>query len=286
MKLIAVDLDGTLLSEDCSISQVNTEAIHEVQKQGNMIVISSGRSFHDTKQILQKAGIECPIISGNGAISFHTDKMIQNFSLPVNVISEMMEILDETNFYYEIYTRNGILLKQDGRDQLKKEIKNMQEQETAFPEEWANGEIDIQYNQHGLLHVPHYQDIDFTHLEVYKLFVLSFDKCKLIKLRERVSGRKDISITSSGGTKLEIGHLDISKGNALKFMADYLGIPLEKTVAIGDNLNDLSMFDVAGMSIAMGNAVEEVKKKGTFITKKHNENGVAFALRKYILSTP
>ena len=67
-------------------------------------------------------------------------------------------------------------------------------------------------------------------------------------------------------------------------MADYLGIPLEKTVAIGDNFNDLSMFDISGMSIAMGNAEEEVKKKSTFITKNQNENGVVYALRKYILA--
>ncbi|MGA5691636.1 Cof-type HAD-IIB family hydrolase [Cytobacillus pseudoceanisediminis] len=283
MKLVAIDLDGTLLSDECSISQGNREAIYEAQKQGNIIVISSGRSFHDTKQILQNAGLECPFISGNGAISFHTERMIQNFSLPVKVVSEIMGILDETNLYYEIYTKNGILIKRDGRDLLNKEIEKLLNQETAFPVNWAKGEIDIQYNQYGLLPVPHYREIDFTQLEVYKLFVLSFDKSKLNKLQGRLSGRKDLSLTSSGVTKVEIGPLEISKGNALKFMADYLEIPLKDSVAIGDNLNDLSMFVIAGMGIAMGNAVEEVKKKSTFITKKHNEDGVAFALRKYIL---
>ncbi|MCS0789849.1 Cof-type HAD-IIB family hydrolase [Cytobacillus firmus] len=283
MKLVAIDLDGTLLSDDCSISQGNREAIYEAQKQGNIIVISSGRSFHDTKQILQNAGLECPFISGNGAISFHTERMIQNFSLPVKVVSEIMGILDETNLYYEIYTKNGILIKRDGRDLLNKEIEKLLNQETAFPVNWAKGEIDIQYNQYGLLPVPHYREIDFTQLEVYKLFVLSFDKSKLNKLQGRLSGRKDLSLTSSGVTKVEIGPLEISKGNALKFMADYLEIPLKDSVAIGDNLNDLSMFEIAGMGIAMGNAVEEVKKKSTFITKKYNEDGVAFALRKYIL---
>ncbi|MBX9975098.1 Cof-type HAD-IIB family hydrolase [Cytobacillus firmus] len=284
MKLIAVDLDGTLLSDDCSISLVNREAIYEAQKQGNIVVISSGRSFHDTKRILQNAGLECPFISGNGAISFHTERMIQNFSLPVKVVSEIMGILDETNLYYEIYTRNGILIKRDGRDLLNKEIEKILEQETAFSVKWAKGEIDIQYKQYGLLPVPHYREIDFTQLEVYKLFVLSFDKSKLTKLQGRLSGRKDLSLTSSGVTKIEIGPLEISKGNALKFMADYLGIPLKDSVAIGDNLNDLSMFNIAGMGIAMGNAVDEVKKKSTFITKRHNEDGVAFALRKYILN--
>ncbi|WP_408008142.1 Cof-type HAD-IIB family hydrolase [Pseudalkalibacillus sp. A8] len=284
MKLIAIDLDGTLLSKDGSISQENKNAIHEVQKKGDIIVISSGRSFHDTKYILQKAGIACPFITGNGAISFHTERFIQNLSLPVSVISEMIAILEERNVYYEIYTKNGILIQKKGRDLLNKEIEMMQEQSACFPVKWAKSEVDIQYNQHGLIYVDQYQDMEFSQLEVYKLFVLSFDKSKLIELRELLTGRDNISITTSGIAKLEIGHPKTSKGKALAFMADYLGIPLEKTVTIGDNLNDLPMFDIAGMSIAMGNAAEEVKKQSTYITTHHNENGVAHALQKHILS--
>lgn len=280
MKLIAIDLDGTLLSKDCTISQENAKAVRNVQKQGDVVAISSGRSLHDTKQILQNADIDCPIITGNGAVAFHSDKIIQNLFLPVQLVSGIMEILEGSEFYYEVYTNEGIFILKDGRDLLHKEIESMQD----FPEEWAKHEIDIQYSQHGLLHVPHYRDIDFTHLEVYKLFVLSFDKQKLMKLRDMLRERKDISLTSSGVTKLEIGHPEASKGNALAFMANQLKIPMENTVAIGDNLNDLSMFEVAGMSIAMENAEEEVKKLSTYITKHHDDDGVAYALRKYILN--
>ncbi|HLS08780.1 HAD family hydrolase, partial [Lentibacillus sp.] len=69
---------------------------------------------------------------------------------------------------------------------------------------------------------------------------------------------------------------------ALKFIADYFNVPLADTFAIGDNLNDISMFEIAGRGIAMENAEQEVKERAAFITKDHNDSGVAYALRNYI----
>nr|WP_295974472.1 Cof-type HAD-IIB family hydrolase [uncultured Bacillus sp.] len=283
MKLIAIDLDGTLLSTDCSISRENTQAIREAQKQGHIIVISSGRSFQDTRQILQNADLVCPFIAGNGAISFHNGEIIHKFILEEKVVLEIIETLEKHNCYYEINSKNGTLIKRDGRSLLTNEIMNTQEPFCDITEEWALNEIELQYNQFGLIPVPHYRNLDFAQLEVYKIFILSFNRNTLTTLRETLSRRNDISVTSSGVEKIDIGHIKTSKGNGLKIVANYMGIPLENTVAIGDNLNDLSMFDIAGTSIAMGNAVAELKKKGTYITKDHDENGIAFAFQNYIL---
>lgn len=283
MKLIAIDLDGTLLSTTGTISEENRNAILEAQKQGNIIAISSGRSLHDTKQILQDAGLECPIMTGNGGLSFESNKVIQHHILSDEVLTEMMGLLHETGLYYEIYTNDGVLIKQDNRAILDKEIEAIREQSTSLELENASHTIDIQYQQNGLIYVPDYQEINFVDKGVYKLFVLSFDKDKLEKLRTRLLEREDISITTSGVQKLEIGNPNASKGKALTFMAKHFDVPLEYTVAIGDNLNDLSMFEVAGVSIAMGNAEEIVKKHATFITKDHNDDGVAYGLKKYVL---
>lgn len=282
MKLIAIDLDGTLLSDDGSISQENIHTIHAVQKQGDMIAISSGRSFQDTAQILQLAGIDCPIMTGNGAKSYHDGKQLQTLALTVPVISEMISILEQRGLYYEIYTKDGVLIEEGKKEILNNEIEQLKKRTTESLQ-WAVDIVDIQFNQHGLTFVSDYKAIDFTNSEVYKLFVLSFDTQKLRKLRSDLTEKKDISLTSSGDQKLEIGHVEASKGNALKLMADYLKVPLENTVAIGDNLNDLSMFQVAGQSVAMENAEDEVKMKSTYTTKAYYEDGVAYALKKYIL---
>ena len=87
---------------------------------------------------------------------------------------------------------------------LNEEIKNVQEQAPSFPKVWAQSKIDIQYNKHGLLYFHDYRDIDFTHLEVYKVFILSFDKRKLIELKEILTGRNDISLTSGGEQNLKL----------------------------------------------------------------------------------
>ncbi|KQL51469.1 hydrolase Cof [Heyndrickxia shackletonii] len=285
MKLIAIDLDGTLLSEDGTISSTNAEAIRDVQKQGDIITICSGRSLHDTQAILENAGIDCPVITGNGAIAYHGNEIIRKLIIPDNVILELIPFLESEGFYFELYTNQGIHLLTKGKEQLDEEIRSLLEKDANFPFEWANKERDIQFQQFGLHYINDYKDINIPELEVYKIFVLSFNREKLVQLENNLRNRQDISLTSSGSTKLEIAHAEVSKGNALTYMANFLNIPLKDTVAIGDNLNDISMFKVAGMSIAMGNAVEEAKKISTYTTKKFNEDGVAYALRNYVMET-
>ncbi|QQZ10081.1 Cof-type HAD-IIB family hydrolase [Heyndrickxia vini] len=283
MKLIAIDLDGTLLSENGDISSGNTEAIHDVQRQGDIITICSGRSLHDTQAILQNAGIDCPVITGNGAIAYHGKELIHKLIIPEDVIQELIPLLESEGFYFELYTNQGIHLLKNGKEQLDGEIRFLTEKDASFLSEWAEKERDIQFNQHGLHYINDYKDINVAELDVYKIFVLSFDREKLLNLENRLSSRQDISLTSSGKTKLEIAHAEVSKGNALTYMANFLNIPLKETVAIGDNLNDLSMFKVAGISVAMGNAVEEAKRNSTYTTKNFNEDGVAYALRNYVI---
>lgn len=283
MKLIAIDLDGTLLSSDGTISQKNKDAIRAAQNQGNIVAISSGRSLHDVKQILLDANLECPIMTGNGGLSFKSDEIIQHHILSAELLSEMMGLIEGSGLYYEIYTNEGILIKKNGRDSLGNEIEAIKDQLTSSELKETERVIDIQYQQNGLLYVPDYHGVDLMDKGVYKLFVLSFDKVKLEKLRAVLTGREDISLTTSGVQKIEIGGPQASKGNALKFMADHFDIPLEKTVAIGDNLNDLSMFEVAGTSIVMGNAEEFVKKQATYVTGHHNDDGVAYGLREWVL---
>ncbi|RKQ35829.1 Cof-type HAD-IIB family hydrolase [Oceanobacillus halophilus] len=283
MKLIAIDLDGTLLSSDGRISNRNREVIRNIQRQGHIVSIASGRSLHDTIGILQEAKLQCPIIAGNGAIVYYKGKILQNLSMPDEMIKEMITKAEEMNLYFELYTNNGVYIEDQGKSFLKKEAKRMHEKLDDFPRDKAETMITIQFQQKGFVSVPSYHSLDYASLEIYKVFVLSFDKEKLTKLEAALTNRKDISITTSGKEKLEIGHPETSKGNALKYLASYLVIPLKDTVVMGDNLNDLSMFQVAGKSIAMGNAVDEVKEKASFVTKHHDEDGVAYGLEKFVL---
>jgi Cof subfamily protein (haloacid dehalogenase superfamily) len=92
----------------------------------------------------------------------------------------------------------------------------------------------------------------------------------------------ELAVSSSADNNLEITNSEAQKGVALKRFAELKGIPLENTMAIGDNYNDVSMLEIAGFPVAMGNAVEDLKDMAAFITKENDESGVAFAIQKFL----
>ncbi|WP_050615348.1 Cof-type HAD-IIB family hydrolase [Bacillus testis] len=282
MKLVAIDFDGTLLSADGTISEKNREAIIDCQRAGIVVAICSGRSLHDTKELLKRAGLDCPVITGNGALAFHGEELIQKLIMSESVLMELLPWLDERGYYYELYTNQGVYVLNSGKDMLDREIGTVSD-DPSFSASWAENERDIQFKQYGIQFMDTYKELQIAELDIYKIFVLSFHRDKLQLLRDRLKDRKDLSVTTSGWTKVEIAHEKANKGSGLASLAAYLHIPLEETVAIGDNFNDVPMFEVAGMSIAMENGDPEVKKQVDYITRSNNEDGVAFALYKYVL---
>ncbi|WP_022794300.1 Cof-type HAD-IIB family hydrolase [Marinococcus halotolerans] len=282
MKLIAVDLDGTLIKKDRSISTENVKAIKAAQEKGDIVAVCSGRSLQDTEDILKLAGLDCPMMVGNGAWTYQDGESIDQLVMPEGITEELLPELENEKWYYEIYTNQGVILLEGGKERLRAEVQKVQQENEEVTTAWSEEEMGIQYAQHGTGYMKDYRDVDPATAEIYKIFVLSFDRKRLKKLRDRLSPRTDVSLTSSGITKLEIAHPSVSKGYALRRMAEEMGVPLEHTAAIGDNLNDLSMFEIAGTSIAMGNAVEEVIEAGDYVTKSYMEDGVAYALKNYL----
>ncbi|WP_040984263.1 Cof-type HAD-IIB family hydrolase [Oceanobacillus jeddahense] len=280
MNLISIDMDGTLLSDDDTISLENKKAIYEAQEKNNIIVISSGRSLHDMQYVLKQEKIKCPFIAGNGATTFYTGNILQQFILPSTVLKKIINTIEKNNMFYKIYTNQGVYIMEEKKKLLYQEIAQF---EQDFTKDLYLRKTDEQYTQQGLVNVPNFHTIDFSIMSPYKVFVLSFNRKKLEKLYTELAKLGNISMTSAGREKLEIAHGQVSKGNALKFIAEYFRVPLENTFAIGDNLNDISMFKAAGKGIAMKNAEQEVMEYASFVTKNYNDNGVAYALRNYIL---
>lgn len=283
MKLITVDLDGTLLAEDSTISEENVRAIHLAQKAGHIVAVFTGRSEGDVREILSRADLDCPITAGNGGKSYDGKKIVKELSLSLEVVQEVVQILEEKQIYYELFSNNGLLI-----DKSKTEFFNEEIERYYGPSEknaeWATTIINTQMKQYGIIPVSDFNAIDLSQQSVYKIMVLCFDLEKLAQLRKELSKKVTVSLTTSGNEKLEISHANASKGNSLKMMADYFKVPLENTVAIGDSMNDYSMFQAAEVSIAMANAREQIKKISTYMTKSNEDNGVAFAIENYILA--
>jgi len=116
-----------------------------------------------------------------------------------------------------------------------------------------------------------------------KIVVISDDLKKLRKVRTKVQNISTTTAMSSNYNNFEVVNYEVSKGNALKFLSEKLNIKREEIMAIGDNENDYSMIEFAGLGVAMGNAEIGIKEIADFITSSNDENGVAVALKKYIL---
>lgn len=283
MKLITVDFDGTLLAEDSTISEENITAILQAQKEGHIVAVSTGRSVDDVQEILRKAGLECPITAGNGGKSYDGKKIIEELLLSKGTVKETVRFLEEKQIYYELFTQNGLLMDKSKTEFLNEEIEKYYGQSEKNAN-WTTSIIETQMEQYGIVSISDFNNIDLARHGVYKIMVLCFDLEKLAYLRKELSKKTDLSLTTSGNEKLEISHADANKGNSLKMMADYFKVPLKNTIAIGDSMNDYPMFEAAEVGIAMANAREKLKEISTYLTKSNTDNGVAYAIKEYILT--
>lgn len=283
MKLITIDLDGTLLGTDGKISPTNVRAIQQAKEAGHAVSISTGRSRHDTQEIVKQAALQLPITTGNGGETYQGNERLFSFTLSNDLVQEVIQLLEANEMYYEIYTKDGIKADREKQEILYKEMQDLQ-QDSAEKKKRAEYALYLMGSQHGIIPTPDLNTHDYTEEGVYKIFMLSFNDDKLQRVYRVLNSRTDIALTASGEENLEISHQDAGKGNGLKLMANHFNIPIENTFVLGDSMNDYSMFQVAGTGIAMENAIDELKAISNYITTTNDEHGVAYAIENYILT--
>lgn len=285
MKLIATDLDGTLLNSNRTISKENILAILEAQKQGIEVIISTGRTFNSAKNIIKTAGINTPyIISSNGSQIHKTcGKELKSFSINISAINKILPYLHYNNFYYVISTDGHMIEPIDGKERLIADFYKAKETNGSLKEKILDDILEMFYNSHDSADIKRINSInEIANYPCYNIAVVSHDKDKLMKGRYALKDINDISVVSSHENNFEIVSKFSSKGNAVEYIANSLNISLDEVMAIGDNFNDLSMFKKVKYSVAMGNADDKIKKMCNFVTLKNDENGVAYAIKEHI----
>ncbi|MCU7667797.1 Cof-type HAD-IIB family hydrolase [Bacillus thuringiensis] len=285
MKLIAIDLDGTLLSSNHEISDININALKKAQEQGHVVAICSGRAPESIHGLLQTYKLDCPIAASNGTVVKVDEKVIGMTSIEKEKVANISEILNREQFPFRIYTNDGIYIPKNWESRLENVLN-----EPGIPDEYRKHQHFERMLEHpqGLVDgIKTFEDIhvllDDESLLVQKFFVLTINPEKKTKLNNLLNEVEQIGVTSSAPFNIEVMNMDGHKGIGLRTLADYFNIPMEDTVAIGDNFNDVPMFEAAGLAIAMGNAEEDVKKVCDVTTSSNNEHGVAHAFETYIL---
>ncbi|WP_459503718.1 Cof-type HAD-IIB family hydrolase [Bacillus sp. C1] len=283
MKLITIDLDGTLLSENKIISKENAAAIRKCQEDGHVVAICTGRSIVDIERLLLEADLQCPIIAENGALIYVDQKMMKRYPIQKLQALEIVEYLEQNRIYYQLYTDRGVYVPAYGEESVKHDMEWMKKENTAIDQKELEL-IAALYLEHTAFHITEScKSILEADIHVHKLLPFSYNVEKLQQLKKHFQHNTELAITASYWHNLEINHCNAQKGNGLYTLAEHLDIPLENTVAIGDGLNDVSMMEKAHVSIAMGSAVEEIKQLCHYETLSNEEHGVAHALYEYVI---
>ncbi len=283
MDMIAIDLDGTLLNAESRISDENIEAIHLAQQKGVEVVIATGRAEFDVRNLIADVDLSIWVIAANGATIHRPDGTIHN-SVPMEKkdVALALAWLEYEEFYYEVIDDHSILTPQNGRELLEVELDRIRSANPKANVTQMEESIKKQFSQTGFLPIDSYREIIEKDRNVYNILAFSFDVDKLKEGWEKFRAYPAVTLVSSADHNFELEHKTASKGMALERLSDKLGLSIKQTGVIGDSLNDLSMFAVAGHSVAMGNAKNEVKKASDFVTKTNDENGVAHAIHHFL----
>ncbi|MCA0151434.1 Cof-type HAD-IIB family hydrolase [Rossellomorea vietnamensis] len=280
---IATDMDGTLLNEKQEISEANKQAILDAQEQGIEVVVATGRSYEEARYVIQEAGISCDIVCANGAeVRNKQGEIIYQAGIESARAREIAAVLNETGIYFEIYTDEGTYT--ENYEMGVELIVNIfttanpgvseEQVRQAARERFEKGHIKL-VEDYGVL----FEDDNQL---VYKFLVFSFDEKQLQEANEKLSALTGIAISSSGKENIEVNSLEAQKGVALEKLLKDKGLSAENAMAMGDNLNDLSMMKVVGRPVAMGNALDQIKDFCPFITATNKEDGVAKAIQEVI----
>ncbi|WP_261130065.1 Cof-type HAD-IIB family hydrolase [Bacillus sp. Marseille-Q3570] len=283
MKLIAIDMDGTLVNNNTTINEENVRAIKKAQEAGIHVIVATGRSYKEAVSPIEEAGLTLPIIAINGAqMRDEKGTIKQSITLSKDTFYKADEVLGGHSIYYELYTNKGTF--SDNPEMAIDIIVDIIK--SANPEvsdEKAHQLADYRINNGRIHTIEDYKEVVAEpDVEIYKLLAFSKNERDRKNALNDFLTFKDLAVSKSAEANIEITHRDAQKGIAVKQYAEELGIPMSEVMAIGDNYNDVSMFELAGYSVAMGNAEEDIKKLCTFVTKTNDESGVAFAIQTFM----
>lgn len=283
MKLFVSDLDKTLMNDQHVISKANQAALHELMKQGVEVAIATGRSYDNMVDLCNQFELPVHLITSNGALVVHKDGTILNKQvLLYKDVEAILSYCDEHQMLYQLFTDHGRFTKRV--DQLIKELialgKNKFKEEDEILQR-AQSFYDLLF-QNPLADEFIIQKLQAGDIQLFKIEISCSDIILMDTLKQTF--QKQVTITKSTIDNMEITSKGIHKAVGLKQLCDALAIPLVECTAIGDNYNDIEMLTAAGYSIAMGNAVDEIKEICDTITASCEDDGVAEVVQRLLIN--
>lgn len=264
IKLLIADVDGTLVTGAKVLTDQTCQAVARLRAAGIELAITSGRPPRGMAMLIEPLKLTTPIAGFNGGLFVKPDltTVIQGRTLPADVARETLDFLLHAGLDVWVYR---------GADWF---VRNRQAPHVAREQATVQFEPTIQ------------KDLTAVLDGAVKLVGISDDHALVARtedeLRRRVAGHA--SAARSQPYYLDVTHPDANKGNVVRFDAQTLGIPAEQIATIGDMPNDVLMFGVSGVSVAMGNASPEVQRTARYVTTSNEDEGFAHAIDAFVLA--
>ncbi len=266
--IIAVDLDGTLLKSDLTISDRTVEAFHRIREKGSLPVISTGRSYEAVVDIQKRLDLDTPIICYNGAMicDGRDGSVMHEMRLPSDIARGVLEETRKRDLHYQGFLKGQLYYEK------KRPETEFYEAQTGLTGKVVNfDDWDVlEFTKVLLIAPPHRESRQWPELAQMQSFA-----------SEHFGNR--VYTAYSKPFYLEMIHGESSKGHALKQLGEDFGVSREAIAAFGDGFNDLEMLSYAGISVAMGNAPQEVKQQTLYTTAGNDEDGIALFLEENFL---
>jgi Cof subfamily protein (haloacid dehalogenase superfamily) len=271
IKLVAIDLDDTLLRSDKSISERNRVVLRQVRELGVAVTFSTGRMFRSALPFAEYLGFHAPLITYGGALIKHTGSgdVLYNRPLEPETSRMVIEFARERGLQVNFYYLNGDV------DEVCAELVT----------QWGR--------QYGAVYrVPLRQVPDLDAVlkrgNPLKLLLMDDDPAVVDHCQVELGAQlgAQVHLAKSSPYFLEVNHPEATKGRALQQLASWLQVKRSQVLAIGDNYNDIEMLEYAGLGVAMANAAPEVQGRASYVTTSNEDDGVALALERFILDRP
>lgn len=268
--LIAIDIDGTLLTSQNRIPSSIFPLLRAAEELGIGVTLVSGRPELTVAPLMRELGLTLPCVSSGGAqiTNITTGESVNSFSLEAAVVRQLAQLGRESGVRLMAMERHCLYF-EGTLDEL----------------QLVHEAVDIHLSSGERIRtrIEPVEDIVLAAPNPLKL-TLSDQYERLLPVEEKLRALNlPIYSTFSSSIYLESTHIQANKGTALQFLAQHLNISMERVLAIGDSPNDISMLQVAGMAVAMGNAREAVRAVAHQIAPTNDEEGVSWVLRELVL---
>jgi len=264
-KLIAADIDGTLLTNDRRLTERTVEAIRAARKKGVLFTLSTGRPLQGIRRYAHLLSENVPVITYNGSVvlTADTQEVLYSVGLPDEAALFICREALRRDVTAVAWAGNRLYARRINDDVMDYRLMTM-EMPILVPDEASF--------------------TDATGDQVTKMLWIDAPDTIARYMKEmNAILPPEVKCVTSNPRYLEFMRCGVSKSAALSSAAEHLGIAREDVIAVGDGLNDLDMISWAGMGVAMGNAADAVKKAADYVTLSNEEDGLAKAIEKLIL---